>query len=771
MELRRHLSIAGVVLSLIQSTSSLCAEQAVDSSSSQLEEVVVTAQKRSENVNDVPLSITTATAGDLVKLGITSPDQLEKLVPGFTYQKSAYGVPVYYIRGIGFYDTTTGVTPAVAVYVDQIGLPFLAMTRGDSLDVERIEVLKGPQGTLFGQNSTGGAINYIAAKPTTTPEAGISLDYGRFNAAALEGYVSGPLADTLSARVAIRAEQQGDWQESYTRDAGLGAKHFLSGRLLLDWIPADNLRFELNINGWRDTSDTEAPQLIQVAFQVPAPNGYPPAIAALTNYPLAPHNTRAADWDPGTDFARDDNFYQASLHAEWQIQSDLTLTSLTSYADDHTTSETEADGTAYLDAISAPHVVLTSLSQELRLAGELGAGRYKWMVGGNYSRDKADENQYFPLGNSNSLLLGMHYDGALNVNDQAIKTKAGFGSFSTKVTDTVTAEASARYTDSQRKFVGCLADPGNGELATAFTVLAGFLAGAPRPIGPGQCVTTDPTRDFQPGLVRNNLDEDNASWRASLNWEPNSNSLLYATLSKGYKAGNYATVPGLSPAQFAPVTQESLLAYEVGTKLTLIDRTLQLNSAVFYYDYKDKQLLGYYNDPLFGPLPRPVNIPKSRITGAEIDLQWNPFRGLRIKGGLTYVDSKVLENPTIPIDPYGNPTNFIGEAFPNTPRWQGVMDAEYSIPINANVSGYVGSTFSYRSSSNAAFGDTPMFVLNAHGLLDLRLGVESKRWRAELYGRNVTDKYYWTNVQHVTDTVTRYAGMPATFGIFTSYKF
>ena len=131
-----------------------------------LEEIVVTAQKRADNINDVPLSIATASGAELLKRGIADPTQLELLVPGFSYQKSSYGVPVFSLRGVGFYDTTQGVTPAVAVYVDEIPLPYSAMTRGAALDVERVEVLKGPQGTLFGQNSTGGAINYIAAKPT-----------------------------------------------------------------------------------------------------------------------------------------------------------------------------------------------------------------------------------------------------------------------------------------------------------------------------------------------------------------------------------------------------------------------------------------------------------------------------------------------------------------------------------------------------------------------------------------------------------------------------
>ena len=167
----------------------------------------------------MPLSIATASGAELLKRGITDPTQLEALVPGFSYQKSSYGVPVFQLRGVGFYDTTQGVTPAVAVYVDEIPLPYSAMTRGAALDVERVEVLKGPQGTLFGQNSTGGAINYIAAKPTDQFSYGTYLDYGRFDAANVEGFVSGALSDTVRARAAVRFEHADAWQYSYTRDA------------------------------------------------------------------------------------------------------------------------------------------------------------------------------------------------------------------------------------------------------------------------------------------------------------------------------------------------------------------------------------------------------------------------------------------------------------------------------------------------------------------------------------------------------------------------
>src|SRR5258706_3450863 len=176
--------------------------------SDQISEIIVTAQKRSERLNDVPMSITALTGERLQELQVLQVSDLSRVVPGFSYQPSDYGTPVYSIRGIGFKDVAVAVAPTVSVYIDQVPLPYSVETQGAAFDVDRVEVLKGPQGTLFGQNSTGGAMNFIAAKPTEHLEAGADATYGRFNEADAQGFLSGPLSDTVSARVAVRNEQR-----------------------------------------------------------------------------------------------------------------------------------------------------------------------------------------------------------------------------------------------------------------------------------------------------------------------------------------------------------------------------------------------------------------------------------------------------------------------------------------------------------------------------------------------------------------------------------
>jgi len=746
-------------------------ERPATEASEGLQDIVVTAQKRAENINDVPLSIATASGTEMLARGVTDPTQLETLAPGFSYQKSSYGVPVYSIRGVGFYDTTQGVTPAVAVYVDQIPLPYSAMTRGAGLDVERVEILKGPQGTLFGQNSTGGAINYIAAKPTSTPHYGFSLEYGRFNALAAEGYASGPLSSTLRARIALRTEQQGDWQYSYTRNATLGEKHYIAGRILIDWDAAPGAHFELGVTGWKDTSDTQAPQLRQLAFQSIDPAASNPvAIAALTGYPLAPANARAADWDTGRDFSQNNRFWQVSLHSDVDISDGVALTSLTAYAHYSTLSLTDGDATNYTSLTIRPDALLTSFSQELRLAGHLGGNAFKWMLGASYNNSLANEDQFTFTGGTSHILLGNPFLSTFLHNHQKIDTKAVFGGVDLRLAEGLKFQGSIRYTSEKRDFIGCISDTGDGTLSTTFGLLATILSGSPKTISPGACVTLDSS--YRSVLVRKTLKEDNVSWRGSLNWEPDRNLLLYVSLSKGYKAGNFATIPGLTPEQFDPLRQESVMAYEAGFKATLFNRTLQLNGAGFYYDYKKKQLLGSIQNPIFGTLPGSVAIPTSRISGFEVDLTWKPVDGLRVTSGLSYVASKITSNPPLPIDPYGNLTSFIGEAFPYTPKWQGTTDAEYSFPVGS-VTGFLGGTATYRSSTYSNFGENPLFLLQGRTIVDLRAGIESADhgWRFQIFGRNVTSKYYFTQTSRLTDTVLSYAGMPVTYGAMFSYHF
>jgi iron complex outermembrane receptor protein len=753
---------------------------AADSDS--LVEIVVTAQKRSERLQDVPMSITAADAQRLQSLGITNTGDLGKLVPGFTAQKTLTGLPVYFIRGIGFFDTTVGVSPGVTVYTDQLPLPFSSMSRGAVLDLERVEVLKGPQGTLFGENSTGGAINFIAAKPTDHLEAGFSLTGGRFDQVDGEAFVSGPISDKLSARLAVRKEYEGDWQQGYTDNATSGEKHFFNARLIVDWHPIDAVKFESQISGWRDNSDTQQPQFIQYyPTSTPAMGGNRPSFPAIASFPPAPNDDRAAGWYPGFGLTKHDSFYQVGLRGDVDISDRVTLTSLTSYEKYKTETPAAISGTTFPINRTVIYGDITSFSQEIRFSGSINDNT-KWMAGGNYQGDRVEEDEASAESDNSVNHIGPFVYHAFEfINNQKASTKSAFGSLDYKIIDTLTAQASARYTRQDRSFSGCSRDPGDGRIATAFSFLSSLLTRTPQVIEPGSCITLNPDGTPHPQDLSEELDQSNVSWRGGLSWKPESNILLYANITKGYKSGSFPSIPAAVSTQLHPISQESVLAYETGFKTTLFSNKLELDGAGFYYDYRDKQLLGTTNVPPYGPLGVLVSIPKSKVEGAELSLAVRPVAGLQITVGGTYVKTEILKDPPDPTGPLGNIGSFVGERFPFTPSLQGVMDAMYTFHVSDSLHAFVGTSLTARNSTSstlisnvpAVATEEALLHIPGYSTIGLRAGVQSndEAWRIELWGRNITNRFYIESALRSADDFVRFTAMPATFGVTLTYRF
>jgi len=743
-------------------------------------EIVVTANKRVQNINDVGLSITAETGDTLVKRNITSPTDLGKIVPGLTVQPSQFNTPVYTLRGVGFYETTLSASPTVAIYTDEVALPFAAMTRGVAFDVERVEVLKGPQGTLFGQNTTGGAINYIANKPTDHFTAGFDGSFGRFYTGDAQAFVSGPISNTLTARLAVRTLDSGTWQYSYTHDDKLGRKREFDGRLLLDWDPSDKLKVQLNVNGWRDTGDTQAAQLQSddCGGSTAGTCGSPDA-TNFKNYPRAPQNARAADWSYGV-FGRrpkrNDYFWQASLRADYNLTEQLTLTSISAYSRYNTDSVQDFDGSIYATADTNTTGYIKNFSQEVRVSGKFD--RLTFIIGGNYSKSNTYDNLFYnfsqgPSSNPLWMIPGAPR-GELTYNDsrQNIRDLAAFFNAEYKLTDHLTVIGGARYTDTHRSFEGCTHDYG-GATAIWWNTLFGTN------VQEGGCITLDANlQPFNPALF-DHLNEHNISWNAGLNYKTEGSTLLYVRVSKGYKSGSFPTASVASYTGYAPVKQESVLAYEGGFKAPMFDRKLELTFAGFYYDYKDKQLRGRLPDPVFGTLDGLVQIPKSRLWGIEASLLARPAKGVRLSLGGTYIDTKVQK--FVGYDAFAQQVDFAGQKFPYAPKVTLTGDAEYDFALSDRVKPYLGASLTYNSKTSTALANTttsfvaadPRFDIKAYALVDLRAGIElpASKMRIGVYVNNVANTYYWTNAQDTLASIVRYAGMPRTYGVQLSWRY
>ena len=752
------------------------AQQAASTSEGGVPEIIVTAQKREENVNSVPMSITAATGEQLRRSGVREVRDLVKIAPGFSFADSYVGSPIYTLRGIGFSDISLGGRSTVSLYADQAPIPFAIESRGVNLDLERVEILKGPQGTLFGQNATGGAINFIAAKPTKSFAAGLDASYGTFNASDISGFVSGPLSDTLGGRLAVQSIKSDPWQRSYTTGAKNGADEVQNGRLTLAWDPTSKVKVQFNINGSVDKSDVQAGQLIAITPSVPAAVGF---IPGLVTYPLSPANARAADFNPGDDYGKNNRFLQATAKIDYTVSDSLTLTALTSVSHFKQDQLQDIDGTALSNLNRHTRGKIESFSQEFRIAGDLNTKTH-YTLGVSYADDDVREASNNILVESTQSLLftgfGLPvFSNFVDSNNQKSQTTAVFVSADYAVSDAVKLYGGARYTRSDNTFSGCTADSGDGNAASILGPLWNMFRPAlslqPNPpIANGGCVTASAT--YVPGLVVDSLNETNVSWRVGAEWKPRERTLVYANISKGYKAGGFPSLGATAASQYLPATQESVIAYETGFKTTTADRKIHLDGAIFYYDYQDKQILGRVLDPLFGPLLQMINVPKSKVAGAELQVSWFPIEGLTLAAGGSYVDSEVLDG-FINYNPDGVLSNLGGEAFPNTPKWQFVSDVNYSWPVNDQLKAFVGGGATHQDKTNSQLGELPTLNVKAYTLIDLRAGVESQDgvWRLSAWGRNVGDAYYWTTANRNLDTTVRLTGRPATYGASLSYRF
>jgi len=721
--------------------------------------VMVTAQRRSESVNDVGMSIVAAPGGELLERGVMDPSDLVKIVPGLTYTETPYGTGVLTLRGVGFYESSLAASSPVATYIDEVPLPYPRMAVGAGLDSERVEVLKGPQGTLYGQNTTGGLVNYVSAKPTDDLAYGLTASYGRFSEGDLEAYLSGPISGTLKGRAAFRVQTGDAWQESVTRNVKHGQTDILTGRILLDWAPSEQLSFLLNINGFTDQSDTRAGQAM--FFSPGTPNVQPQELTATF---IPKGDNRAADWTPGRDFDKDNDFIQIALKSELALGSLGDLISITSYQDYNQAQWVDADGSALEVADVTQDGSIESFSQELRLQGE--TGRFRYVFGGNYSSDSIFDDTLFAVEDSSLALtvpaIPIRYSRTHSTQD--VESWALFAGFDMDISERLQLQTGVRYTEQDRDFSGCIGDAGVGDWAALFSAIYAT------PINPGECTTLNPFTGVI-GLATDTLKEDNVSWRVGLNYKATDDLLLYGNVSKGYKAGSFPTVGGVVSVQYAPATQESLLAYEAGMKWTLHDPSMQVNGAVFYYDYTDKQFRGKIVDSFFGSIERLYNVPQSSVFGAELSVLASPAEGLTFNGALTWLDSEI-ESSFAGLTPIGTPAQLQGETFEFTPEWAANAGVEYEWSLNQSKDMFVALDARYQSDSHAGYGGLDMFGIDSYTILDARVGVRSVNddWSFQIWGRNLTDEYYITNANYLGEFAYRLAGDPLTYGVRLSMK-
>lgn len=777
-------------------------------------DIIVTAQRREESINSIGISIQAVGADTIQELRVNSVRDLAALVPSFTVAQSYQGVPTYTLRGIGFNSINLSATSTVGTYTDEVALAYPIMNTGPMIDIERVEVLKGPQGTLYGRNTTAGLINFVTGKPSETPSGAMSVDVGNYETINVGGYVTGPIAEGIQARLGYRADLSNDgWQISNSRGERLGEvkRYGLRGSLALQPGPFE---IDLAATYWINKSDTVAGQAI----------GFTPATtpgggggASFFNAPGAaayiaanrPTNGSMADWAPydrrsadigrgaGLDGPLQEDNYFLGLKARVQLDlaDNVRVISLTGY--------NEFDREATFDWSGIPNEILIqeadghieSFAQELRVEGD-GEG-YNWLVGGYYAKDKISDTNRTLLGeNANVGLLraltAQLIPSPLNTFGYTLadaattfRTYRDEGSFDTTTwsvfangdyafSDLLKLTLGARYTRDLQKFTGCSRDFNGSMLPnvnlanrTLYLQLLGALAA---PIGINQCNTfNSATNSF--GIVNSRLDEDNFAWRASLDLTPSASTLFYASVSRGYKSGTSPINAASIAVQNLPVRQEQLTAYELGAKLGFANRRVQLNVAGFYYDYKDKQISTYFADPIYTALARLDNVPDSEAYGIEGELTVRPSAALTFIANALWLKTRV--NGYVGTNAAGQPQNFDGARFIYSPEWtlSGTAILDQPITDRLNLTGNVNVR--YQSRQTTIFEIDPLYDIRAYTVVNAGLGVKANddSWSLSVWGRNVFDEYYWNAVASNANIVVRFPGQVRTYGATAAFRF
>jgi outer membrane receptor protein involved in Fe transport len=800
----------------------------------QLEEVIVTAQKREQSANDIGMAISALSGDAMRELGVLDTTDLAVAIPGLTFADSGLSTPVYTLRGVGFNEDAVQASATVGVYNDQIAVPFPIMTKGLLMDLERVEVLKGPQGTLFGRNSTGGAINYIANKPGEEFEASATAGYGRFETMDLAGVISGPLTDRVGARLAVKTVQSNEgWQESVSSNDDLGELDKAAARLLLDVDLSATVDVLLAASWWQDKSDTQAPQFLTTAYQGLFGNQNPIVEGLLDSGDDArvslsdSDDNRDADWTLGSTRSgkpeADMNSHTFSATINWDVTDAVKLTSLSSYSkyENDSSYNTDGYGGMPLDksfgGISAQDTIaaivrdqydnydtlgasaftndsdIEAWSQELRFSGDFD--ELSWILGGYYSHDEIDSTtvQIVDL-STNTNIAFFPFPGEIglqnvtNVSEQKGDTWAVFGHTEWSFADDWKLTLGLRYTEDDKDYEGCSSDNGDGDASQYINTLVLVSAGMQADTVPGGCVTfLEGT--LTGGLVKKKLDEDSTSGKVALDWNVTDDILTYVSYSRGYKSGSFPTLSTNVASQLDPVVQEKLDAYEIGMKANLLDGAAQLNAAAFYYDYTDKQLLSK-TITIFGALGALANVPEAEVTGAEFDLQWAPIDGLLVGLGASYTDTEI--NEFTGYNQLGIQGDMEGSDFPLTPELQATAMVNYEWSVGNNLMAFVGADASYSDDFTSDYdiksvtADRPDFGLQAgdsfdaqepfqlddYLLLGARFGVRSAddAWSATVWGRNLSDEDYRVNTRKTTDAVVGYAGRPLTYGVTFSYN-
>jgi iron complex outermembrane recepter protein len=735
-----------------------------------LEEVAVTAGRREQRLQDVPAAVA-ALSGELLRdSGIRQPVEVAALLPSLSVAHPAgdTGAPALFLRGVGPRDFGPLGTAPVATYVDDVYVASAAARLFPVLDVERVEVVRGPQGVLYGRNAAGGVINFVSRKPGAVWEGHASAGIGSFGARRLEGAAGGPVGHGVGIRAAVLKTESDGWMSNRFTGSDENGRDELVWRVLVQAAPEDGFEALLSLHGGRIRSDSS--QHRHVGLLIPGSGvggaatscavagirrgecvdaaGYteqtPGTTLSGARYPAAPR------YDEGNflpELRRDTRFWGTSLSLEW-TPGDFTVTSVTGYDDLEHAQPENADASPNRLLTRAPALARQRWSQELRVGRSTGRG--SWLAGVWYLHDEAvdrtsldvrrdfrgrfvgdDTGCSAPAGNPTGFCPEALVFARQSVTDQTIASLSVFGDATVDFFGAWSVSAGLRYTreEVEQDVVLAFAEPAAGN----------------------------------PPILQSAADNDvrNLSGRLIFHYRVDDDLTLYGGVATGFEAGGIRSAPGRQ----VPYGDAELVSYEAGFRSSLGGGRVHLSGALFRHEQSDVQRFGPLGDSGL-PLQIPPAAADTRAVGAELELQAMVGSRTLVRLGFGWLDAEYrrvagadLSRAELPMSPEYGVSGLI--------RHEVALERNDTLILQADAA--------YQGSLVFDAGTDPLMRQTAYWLLNGRVSWRSPRetWEVAAWGRNLRDRNHLT---HALDLAplglhAQRLGVPRSFGLEASYRF
>ncbi len=747
----------------------LMAAETTPASGSQLEEVIVTAQKRAENVQATPISITAVTGSNLAKDRVLSLEDLGHNLTGISFTANSPQANEINIRGVvNTRLTSPTADQSVSTFVDDVYVNRSGNLNSAFYDVERVEVVRGPQGVLLGKNVAGGAINIISNKPSFSQSGRMTVSLGNYDLKQTNGYITGPLTDTLAGRLSFQTINHSGYAKDLLHNVDVENLDSLQARAQIAYRPtASDLRASLNVDYSKDSNDGVNRVGLKSSTLPAGPNiwsGTRKLISAARGAPLSIRESFpvwpqfAGDASPSPQAARHETF-SAIGKIDKDLMKNVRLSSITGYRANKaytlydqtglgptngynlSAADLAAAGASYLFAEPVNFRETVNLfTQEVRLTSTDDASRLDWIVGAYYLKSNVTQKNRF-WGESRILptLSGeSHWIDHGHNQDMAV-----FGQVGYKLTDTLKVEVGARYTKDKK----------NGDQQ-------GIIVATGDKLNPLDKTPLTP-------LVENFATNYGESWtqvtpQATLRWTPSDTQMAYLTASKGFKGGGFQNNASKAFPAATAYQPETVTNYEFGYKTELFDRTVRWNTAIFHMDYSNLQVQQTLASCLCNVIS---NAAAATIKGVETDLQWAPNSWFKAWASGSYVDAKYDAFVFAGV----NNSNHLMQ---RTPKWQGAVGMEATTSVGSWKDALSGR-LSYRYQGKMPWAPENTAWEQGYGTLDGRVTLTSpeKGWTVSAYAKNLTDEVYRTNIIAFFNDEMSSFGAPRTYGVELSVPF